>query len=191
MPAARPPAKRAVKRKTPSGPERHVRRARKAPAQPADPHRTTALAVVQLFRLIFRSAKKHFKWVQERTGVTGAQLWALAELQRRPGIRVTELARALAVHQSTASNLVEPLEKRGLLRRARAAHDQRVVELFLTDLGRRTLASAPRPLEGVLPDALNALGDDELHELRVRLERLAGSLKVRDRGGRRVPLADI
>jgi DNA-binding MarR family transcriptional regulator len=191
MPAARVPAKRAVKRKTPSGPERQARRARPAPARPADPHRTTVLAVVQLFRLIFGSAKKHFKWVQERTGVSGAQLWALAELKRQPGIRVTELARALAVHQSTASNLVEPLERRGLLRRARAAQDQRVVELFLTDLGRRTLASAPRPLEGVLPDALNALGHDELLELQARLERLARSLKVRDRGGRRVPLADI
>jgi len=188
MPAARTPAKRAVKRKTTSQPK-HPSRAARSPG--LEPRRATALAVIELFRLIFRSAKKHFQWVQDRTGVSGAQLWALAELQRQPGIRVTELARALAVHQSTASNLVDALEKRALLRRERTAPDQRVVQLTLTDAGRQTLAAAPQPLEGVLPDALNALDHDDLLELQQRLEQLAKGMKVRDRGGRRIPLADI
>jgi MarR family transcriptional regulator, organic hydroperoxide resistance regulator len=156
-----------------------------------DLHHQKALAVLEQFRLIFRSAKKHFQWVQQRTGVSGAQLWVLAELHRRPGIRVTELARAMAVHQSTASNLVERLEKLRLIERERSPADQRVVHLSLTDAGRRTIAGAPLPLEGVLPDALRSLAHEDLVALQRQLEHLAKRMKVRDRAGKRILLAEM
>ncbi len=163
----------------------------RASAAHPDRHAATALLVLELFRLIFRSAKKHFQWVQERTGVSGAQLWALAELQRNPGMRVTELARALAVHQTTASNLIERLVCDKLITRERSDLDQRVVRLKLTRKGNNVLSRAPLPLEGVLPDALANLSIAELEDLHARLERLARLMKVRDAAGRRVPLADM
>jgi DNA-binding MarR family transcriptional regulator len=153
--------------------------------------RRLAISVLGQFRLIFRSAKKHFQWVQDRTGVSGAQLWVLAELQRRPGIRVTELARAMGLHQSTASNLIDPLEKRGLIQRDRSSQDQRVVHLSLTRSGREIVTRAPLPLEGVLPDALNSLGHADLIELQQRLEKLAKLMKVRDSAGKRIPLGEM
>jgi DNA-binding MarR family transcriptional regulator len=149
------------------------------------------MTVLEQFRLIFRSAKKHFQWVQERTGVSGAQMWVLAELRRKPGIRVTELAYAMAVHQSTASNLVERLAKSGLIRRDRSGKDQRVVHLSLTRAGRETVARAPLPLEGVLPDALNSLGHADLVELQQRLDKLARLMKVRDQAGKRILLSEM
>lgn len=151
----------------------------------------TALAVLEQFRLIFRSAKKHFQWVQERTGVSGAQLWVLAELRRNPGIRVTELARAMAVHQTTASNLIERLVRAQMIRRERSVADRRVVNLRLTPKGTAAVASAPLPLEGVLPDALKSLPLEDLFELHRRLEKLARLMKVRDAAGKRIPLAEM
>jgi DNA-binding MarR family transcriptional regulator len=161
------------------------------PESESDGDRRLVMAVLGQFRLIFRSAKKHFQWVLERTGVSGAQLWVLAELHRRPGIRVTELARAMGVHQSTASNLIDPLEKRGLISRDRSSRDQRVVHLSLTRAGRETVVRAPLPLEGVLPDALNALERADLIELQRRLDKLAKLMKVRDRAGKRIPLGQM
>ncbi len=149
------------------------------------------MAVLEQFRLIFRSAKKHFQWVEDMTGIGGAQLWVLAELDRHPGCRVNELAQAMSVHQSTTSNLVARLEKRGLVERSASAEDHRVVHLRLTDLGQDTVARAPLPLEGVLPDALNSLSREELVDLRARLEKLAQMMKVRDRSGKRIPLAEM
>ena len=149
------------------------------------------MEVLEQFRLIFRSAKKHFQWVQERTGVSGAQLWLLAEIERRPGIRVTELAKSMAVHQSTASNLIERLETGGYLLRKRSNRDQRVVHLSLTKAGRGTVARAPRPLQGVLRDALRGLKEGDLAQLRSLLQKLAGRMKVRDRGGKWIPLAEM
>jgi len=156
-----------------------------------DGQEQTALAVLEQFRLIFRSAKKHFQWVQERTGVTGAQLWVLAELRRNPGIRVTELARAMAVHQTTASNLIERLVREKMIKRERSEVDQRVVNLSLTRKGSTAVASAPLPLEGVLPDALKNLSLEDLGELKRRLDKLARLMKVRDVNGKRIPLAEM
>jgi len=153
--------------------------------------RLPEMEVLEQFRLIFRSAKKHFQWVRERTGISGAQLWLLAEIQRRPGIRVTELAKSMAVHQSTASNLIERLEAGGFVLRQRSSQDQRVVNLLLTKSGRETIARAPRPLHGVLLDALGGLDEADLDQLRGLLEKLAGRMKVRDRGGKWVPLAEM
>jgi DNA-binding MarR family transcriptional regulator len=166
-----------------------VRRARRPVGGEGD--RRLAMSVLGQFRLIFRSAKKHFQWVQDRTGIRGAQLWVLAELQRRPGIRVTELARAMGVHQSTASNLIDPLEKRGLIQRDRSSQDQRVVHLSLTRAGRDTLARAPLPLEGVLPDALKRLGQADLLELQARLDKLARLMRVRDAAGKGIPIGEM
>jgi DNA-binding MarR family transcriptional regulator len=164
---------------------------RRVAGRSTDRQRSLAMAVLGQFRLIFRSAKIHFQWVRERVGVSGSQLWVLAELQRKPGIRVTELAQAMAVHQSTASNLVESLEKSGLLQRERSSQDQRVVHLSLTDSGRQTVARAPKPIRGVLPDALDTLNQKDLAELKKYLAKLATLMKVRDRAGRRIPLAEM
>ncbi len=97
----------------------------------------------------------------------------------------------MAVHQSTASNLIDRLEKAGLIQRDRSAADQRVVHLSLTKSGRKAIVAAPLPLEGVLPDALNSLPHKSLLELQQHLERLTRSMKVRDRGGKRIPLAEM
>jgi DNA-binding MarR family transcriptional regulator len=157
----------------------------------SDAHRPLATTVLGQFRLIFRSARKHFQRVQERTGVSGAQLWVLAELHRKPGIRVSELAQAMAVHQSTASNLIERLERNGLLRRERSGEDRRVVRLSLTKSGYQTVARAPRPLQGVLPDALHSLDQRDLAGLSKHLDTLTSRMKVRDSAGRYLPLAEM
>jgi DNA-binding MarR family transcriptional regulator len=149
------------------------------------------MSVLQQFRLIFRSAKKHFQWVRERTGVNGAQLWLLAEIERQPGVRVTHVAKSMAIHQSTASNLIERLEKDRLLVRERSSQDQRVVHLSLTKAGRAVVARAPRPLYGVLRDALGSLDQADLAQLQELLEKLAGKMKVRDRAGKRILLSEM
>src|SRR5690606_1936309 len=100
---------------------------------------------------------QHFHEIERRCGVSGSQLWALSVVVGSPGIRVKDLAQAMAVHQSTASNLIEQLSRQGLLRRERDRIDQRIVLLYATEAGEQVIARAPRPLSGLLPDALSRL----------------------------------
>jgi len=112
------------------------------------------------------------------------------ELQCTPGVRVSDLSRALSIHQSTTSNLLDKLEGKGLVRRERGGPDHRVVRLFLTDAGTALVGQAPRPARGALSEALERLSDAELSELDRGLGRLVDAMTIQDRAAALRPLSD-
>lgn len=128
------------------------------------------------FRLIFGAVRQHFQSVEKACGVSGAQVWVMAVLADNPGMRVSQLAQALSIHQSTASNLLDKIEKAGLVRRQRASTDQRVVQLYLTEAGETALSRAPRPFTGLLTYALGQLDPAALlrltQDLRLIIEHM-------------------
>jgi len=124
------------------------------------------LTVLMCFRSVINSMRRHYRWVERRCGVSGAQVWALAQIEDSPGMTVGGLARQLAIHQSTASNLLEKLEQGRLVTRTRDADDRRVVLVQLTARGRNLLQRAPRPKRGVLQEALLELPAARLTALR-------------------------
>lgn len=75
-------------------------------------HEAMATATLKNFRIIFNSVKKHVSEIEARCGISSSQIWVLWELHQSPGLRVTELASKLSVHQSTASNLIEKMAKK-------------------------------------------------------------------------------
>jgi DNA-binding MarR family transcriptional regulator len=97
-------------------------------------------------------------------------------VQAHPGIRVSDLARAMDVHQSTASNLLRTLLDAGLVVAARAGSDRRAVQLQLTPQGQKLLKKAPGPFTGVLPDALQRLDPATLARLDRDLTALIDAL---------------
>ncbi len=123
--------------------------------------------------------------------MSGAQLWALAELQARPGSKISELAIALSVHLSTGSNLVDRLEAKSLVRRQRSKEDQRVVRVYLTPTGQGVLRKAPKPAEGIIPDALHRMPGDALGRLDRDLEQLLRLARIRDQRAAMKPLAEL
>jgi DNA-binding MarR family transcriptional regulator len=160
-------------------------------ASPAADHRPTdALEVLRKFRLIFRSVKKHFRWVEQRCGVSGAQLWVMWEIHERPRCRVSDIARSLSIHQSTVSNMLDKLERRALISRRRSTSDQREVRLQLTARGRAVVAVAPGPARGVLVEALNTIPRQTLESLDASLDEVIGAMILRDNPGAMKPLSD-
>ena len=158
------------------------------PIQAAEPASTTR--VLRQFRIVFNSVKTHFRQVEREAGVGGAQLWALSVIERRPGIGVTELARELDIHQSTASNLIKALCERGLAVAAREGMDRRSVSLRILPPGQDVLRSAPMPFAGVLPDALSSLDEATLARLEQDLGKLIALLETDESVGK-VPLAQL
>ena len=154
------------------------------------PHAAATMAVLQQFRELFRVSQQHFQRIESNCGVSGAQLWALSELKATPGLTVSGLARALSIHLSTSSNLLDKLEAQELIRRERNSADQRVVRVYLTIAGQQLLRKAPKPVEGVIPDALGRMPDTALRSLKRDLELLLGLASVRDRGEGMKPLAE-
>jgi DNA-binding MarR family transcriptional regulator len=144
----------------------------KKPSAAADSPGEPAVRVLRQFRLVFNAVKTHFRAVEKKAGLAGAQVWALSVVAARPGIGVGELARAMDIHQSTASNLLKPLLEQALLAAERSGADRRAVHLKITAQGTRVLRKAPGPFTGVLPEALASLDAATL----ARLERDLGKL---------------
>ena len=150
-----------------------------------------SVEALKRFRVIFRSVRHHFHEVEQRCGVSGSQLWALSVVVRTPGIRVKDLAQAMAIQQSTASNLVEQLSRQELIRRERDRFDQRIVLLHPTDPGRAVIEKAPQPLTGLLPDALARLEPARLRMLNELLQEVVQRLHHSEAEAEHTPLADM
>lgn len=138
-----------------------------------------ALETLKLFRIIFKSANRHFHEVEKKAGIGGASLWALAEMLDINNLTMSELAKAMSIHQSTASNLIEKLEIKGYVVRIRSLEDRRVVHLTLTDHGREILSKAPPPYRGILPDALMSMDPLSLSALNGHLTDLIAGMSLK------------
>jgi DNA-binding MarR family transcriptional regulator len=149
-----------------------------------------AARVLRRFRLVFNAVKTHFQQVEKRAGVGGAQLWALSVVRAAPGIGVGGLARAMDIHQTTASNLVKSLVAMELVVAQRNGSDRRAVQLHVTGAAARVLRRAPGPFAGVLPEALAQLDSRTLDRLDRDLAKLLALLHADERAAR-IPLAQL
>lgn len=147
--------------------------------------------VLKSFRIIYGSMRQHFREVRRACGISGSQLWLLRELERGGGLGVSQLADRLSIHQSTCSLHVEKLVRAGLVKKLRMSEDQRRVELSVTALGRRMIARAPGPAEGVLPEAIAELSPTALRGLQKGLRQIIAALEVTDEAAAERHLADL
>ena len=164
-------------------------RALSSPVTDATP-RAEAAEVLQAFRLVFNAVRTHFRAVEKKTGVGGAQVWALSVIRDQPGIGVGALARVMDIHQSTTSNLVKQLIERDMITALKEGTDRRAVQLRIRPAGTRLLKRAPQPFAGVLPEALNTLDRATLRRLKKDMGHLVAELGV-DPDDRQTPLAPL
>ena len=159
------------------------------PAEAANDGEDVAIAVLRQFRQVFNAVKSHFQQVEKTVGMGGAQVWALSVVREQPGIGVGALARAMSIHQSTASNLVRTLIDREMVVAVKQGADRRAVQLNLLPAGAKILKNSPGPFAGLLPDALKSLPADTLQRLQADLSQLIVTIAA-DEGHGAIPLSD-
>ncbi len=125
----------------------------------------TQKQVLRRFRIVFNAVKTHFRQVEKSVGIGGAQLWALSLIHECPGIGTGDLALAMDIHPSTASNLVKALVEQKLVATSKSESDGRAVVLTVLPAATKLIKKAPAPFSGVLPDALARLNPATLKRL--------------------------
>jgi DNA-binding MarR family transcriptional regulator len=145
--------------------------------------------ILKELRIVFRVLQNHSRLVEKQSGLSSAQLWVMWELFNEPGMKVSELAKVLSIHQSTCSNMLDKLQERDLVRRDRGAQDQRVVKIYLTEKAMQLLAASPRPSQGAVAEALLNLPDRTLDNLEAGLTELVAMLKTTDEQASMTPLS--
>ena len=164
-----------------------LRKKPQIPAMTADMPSSTR--VLRQFRVVINAVKVHFRQVEKVAGIGGAQLWALGLLESHPNMSVNDLAQAMDVHQSTASNLVKLLIAQEMVSTNKLGEDRRLVKLSILPKGSAVLNKAPAPFSGVLPDALASLDEHTLLRLEHDLATLITVLRA-DESAANTPLAD-
>lgn len=112
--------------------------------------------------------------------LTLSQYGLLELLADRQSARVQELAAHAGITASTATRILDALERRGVVERARSDEDRRAVAVSLTGLGRELLSAEQDWLRGrqraffsSLPAAEQELAPDLLFRLAALIDDLA------------------
>ncbi|MGI8714742.1 MAG: MarR family winged helix-turn-helix transcriptional regulator [Solirubrobacteraceae bacterium] len=112
--------------------------------------------------------------------LTFSQFALLQPLATVQAARVSDLASGAGVSPSTATRILDALERRAIVRRTRAADDRRGVTVTLTDDGRRALdrqvtwmLGRRRTFYDQLPEAERELVSDLLVRLATLIDELA------------------
>jgi len=113
-------------------------------------------------------------------GLTLSQYALLEGLNGRRAARVQDLAAGAGVSASTATRILDALERRGIVERARSDVDRRAVSVSLTALGSELLRAEEEWLRGrqrafyaSLPPAEQEFAPDLLLRLAVLIDELA------------------
>jgi len=113
-------------------------------------------------------------------GLTVSQYALLRTLADRDGARVSDLAGQAAVTPSTATRILDALERRAIVCRTRSVHDRRGVTVTLTDAGRAALQRQDAWMQGrqrafwaQLPEPERALAPDLLLRMSALIDELA------------------
>jgi len=150
-----------------------------------------SIETLKQFRIIIGATRRHFHTLEAACGISGAQIWILSAIANKPGITVSRLSEYLAVHVSTASNMLNKLANAGLIKRLRNDEDRRVVSLHLTKKGQSILKRAPQPLTGLVPYALEKLPEKTITRLHEDLAMLIKEMNYVDTDSADKPLSEL
>ncbi|MGE5335254.1 MAG: MarR family winged helix-turn-helix transcriptional regulator, partial [Nitrososphaerota archaeon] len=104
--------------------------------------------------------------------MTPQQYWLLRHLQHHGPTSVSELANALGITAGSATVACQRLEKAALVTRARQAHDERVVQVALTEPGQALIEAWRTRRREALTQLLGVLDEGEQEELHRLIARL-------------------
>jgi DNA-binding MarR family transcriptional regulator len=132
-------------------------------------------SVVRIERLLRHVAfiiKKRGRDILSDFEITTPQFLALVVLKDKPGITMGELCERLFLACSTATDLIDRMEKNGYLDRNRDPEDRRVIRLSITGKGKDIISQVINARRRYVESILAQLTQEEIDQLERSLEKL-------------------
>lgn len=137
-------------------------------------------AALVALRRIIRATELDSRALAKQSGLTPSQLLLLQMLAKEGAMTAGAIAKSASLSQATVTALLDKLEARGLLRRARDTADRRRVFVELTEAGRLSETNAPGLLQERFEKRFGKLQDWEQAFLIAALEKTAALLDAED-----------
>ena len=136
--------------------------------------------VIVALRRITRAIDLHSKGLVQEIGLTAPQLATLLAVRRLHPITVGALAKSVHLSQATMTGILNRLEKRGLVERARSGNDRRSVVVELTSQGTQVIEAAPSLMQDRFRRELLTLQEWEQTQMLSTLQRIATMMDAED-----------
>lgn len=120
-------------------------------------------ALLAQFSQAYRSLSDVF---MEQVTMHRAQATLLCKLFARDGMTQTEIAEQLSVQGATVTNMLQRMEEAGLVARRRDPDDNRLVRVYLTDLGREKEQSINEQFARLQETIFRGISEEERASLR-------------------------
>jgi len=127
-------------------------------------------------RQILRKTDIHARDLARAAGLTASQRMLLQVLEDEGEVSAGVLAARLGIAQATTTNILDRLEKVGLVQRRRHDSDKRRVLVSLTEEGFSRLRLAPDGLQELFAERFDRLEPWEQSMTIAALERISGLL---------------
>jgi len=98
-------------------------------------------------RRIIQAIDLHSRQLVRQHGITTPQLLILKQIQGQEALTVSQIAKQVSLKQATVTDILNRLERKGLVLRQKDTNDRRRVLVKETDLGKKILGAAPSPLQ--------------------------------------------
>ncbi len=138
----------------------------------ADQFPESIIAVERLLRQVAFIIKRRGRDILSSFEITTPQFLALHVLRDQPGITMGELCEKLLLACSTATDLIDRMEKNGYLERRRDEDDRRVIRLSITEKGKNVISQVIMARRKYVKSILSQLTLDEIDQLVQSLEKL-------------------
>jgi DNA-binding MarR family transcriptional regulator len=129
-------------------------------------------SIAYLMRQILSATAQHIEQRLAHTDLTNAQWVPLFKLYTGRASTVAELARQCHLDTGAMTRTLDRLEAKNLCVRKRSSSDRRVVNIALTDIGRKVAEQLPGVISSVQNGHLEGFTHDEFNQLKAFLQRI-------------------
>ncbi|WP_245537700.1 MarR family winged helix-turn-helix transcriptional regulator [Sediminispirochaeta smaragdinae] len=136
-------------------------------------HYDISYDVLVTLRRIIRAIDMHSKRLGKEYGLTGPQLMILKEIRSGTDITIGHVAKKVSLSQATVTNIIDRLEKRGMVTRERSTLDKRRVIVRTTDKAEEILKTNPSVLQADFINSFQTLETWEQNLILSSLQRIA------------------
>lgn len=131
-------------------------------------------------RKITRAISQHSRDLNKRYGLTGPQLVILNEIANYELVSVSQLARSISLSQATVTDILNRLDKKGLVERSRDEKDRRRVMIRITPKCSDILSQAPPALQETFVDRYSSLPEWEQLMILSAIKRVVDLMSAKD-----------
>ena len=136
--------------------------------------------IILLIRKLVNGAELYTKELSKNHSITSAQLNCLLALYENGPLPPSQVAKHMMVKSSTVTGVVDRLERKGLVKRERNSPDRRIINIQLTEDGKKIAEIAPPPIQQQVIEGLQKLPHSELNEIIFSFSTLTKMLDVQD-----------